>query len=314
MSFFYAIPSPTVSSFQLGPVVIHFYALFILAGIIVATIVTSGRMKARGMEPGLAIDVAIWAVPFGIIGGRLFHVFTHYNDYFGEGKDWTTMFRLWEGGLAIYGALIFGVIGAYLACQVDIKPLRIESAGIRFLSFADALVPGLLAAQALGRWGNFFNSELFGEPTDLPWGLEISSSNPNYPIGLPEGILFHPTFLYESLWSLLGIAVLLLVEQRFNMRWGRMFAAYLMWYSFGRFFVESIRLDPSDVFMGLRTNQWSALLGFLIGFALLMIQRSRHTGIEETGYLPGRSAKPQPAKTSKKQDTEVESLESSDQE
>ena len=163
MSFLNAIPSPTVSTFQLGPLVIHFYALFILAGIIVAVVLTAGRMKARGMEPGLAIDIAIWAVPMGIIGGRLFHVATHLNDYFGEGKDWTAMFRLWEGGLAIYGAIILGSVGAYIACQVDIKPLKIESAGIRFLSFADALVPGLLAAQALGRWGNYFNNELFGK-------------------------------------------------------------------------------------------------------------------------------------------------------
>jgi len=289
MSVLFSIPSPTVSSITLGPVVIHYYALFILAGIVVATFLTAGRMKARGMEAGLAIDIAIWAVPFGIVGGRLFHVATHIGDYFGPGRDWTSMFRLWEGGLAIYGAIIFGSLGAYIACQVDIKPLRIESAGIRFLSFADALVPGLLAAQALGRWGNYFNNELFGSPTDLPWGLEIPKYNPSYPLGLPEGITFHPTFLYESLWSLLGIAVLLLLEQRFNLRWGRMFAAYLMWYSFGRFFIEGIRLDPSDVILGLRTNQLSALIGLLAGFALLMIQHYRHTGVETTGYLPGRS-------------------------
>jgi prolipoprotein diacylglyceryl transferase len=248
-------------------------------------------MKARGMEAGLAIDIAIWAVPFGIIGGRLFHVLTHLSDYFGPGRDWTTIFRLWEGGLAIYGAIIFGSIGAYIACQVDIKALKIESAGIRFLSFADALVPGLLAAQALGRWGNYFNNELFGSPTDLPWGILIPSYNESYPIGLPEGLAFHPTFLYESLWSLAGIAVLLILERRFNLRWGRMFALYLVWYSVGRFFIEAIRLDPSDVFFGLRTNQISALVGVLVGLALFMIQRARHTGEETTGYLPGRSNK-----------------------
>jgi len=306
VNFLTSIPSPTVSSFTIGPVVIHYYALFILAGIVVATLLTAGRMKARGMEAGLAIDIAIWAVPFGIVGGRLFHVFTHINDYFGPGRDWTTMFRLWEGGLAIFGALIFGVFGAYIACQVDIKPLRIESAGIRFLSFADALVPGLLAAQALGRWGNYFNNELFGASTDLPWGLEISSSNPSYPVGLPEGVLFHPAFLYESLWSLLGIAVLLLIEQRFNMRWGRMFAGYLMWYSFGRFFIESIRLDSSDIFMGFRTNQWSAIVSLLLGFALLMVQRYRHTGVESTGYLPGRSNKQLVAEPEETSDSGVE--------
>lgn len=300
MSIFLSIPSPTVSSFTLGPVVIHFYALFILAGIVIATLLTAGRMKARGMEAGLAIDIAIWAVPFGIVGGRLFHVATHVGDYFGPGRDWTSMFRLWEGGLAIYGAIVFGSIGAYIACQVDIKPLKIESAGIRFLSFADAMVPGLLVAQALGRWGNYFNNELFGAPTDLPWGLEIPKFNPSYPLGLPEGLTFHPAFLYESLWSLLGVAVLLVLEQRFNLRWGRMFALYLMWYSFGRFFIEGIRLDPSDVIIGLRTNQLSALVGILLGLGLLMIQRSRHTGVETTGYLPGRSNKQLAAETAQK--------------
>jgi prolipoprotein diacylglyceryl transferase len=298
-----------VSSFTLGPVTVHYYALFILAGIVVATVVTAGRMKARGMEAGAAIDIAIWAVPFGIIGGRLFHVFTHASDYFGAGKDWTSMFKLWEGGLAIYGALIFGALGAFIGSQVDIKvgnKVIIPSAGIRFLSFADALVPGLLAAQALGRFGNYFNVELFGEPTDLPWGLEVPYANQAYPIGLPDGVLFHPTFLYESLWSLLGIAVLLLLESRFNLRWGRMFGLYLMWYSTGRFFIEGIRLDPSDVYLGLRTNQWSAILAFLVGLGVLMYQRAKHSGIEVSGYLEGRGPKEATKSKGTFEDSEVE--------
>lgn len=298
----YSIPAPPASNFQIGPFVIHFYALLILSGIILATIWTSARMKKRGMDPGLAIDVAIWAVPFGIIGGRFFHVITHINDYFGEGKQWLDAFKIWEGGLAIYGALIFGAIGAYIACQVDIKPLRIRSAGIRFTSFADALVPGLLLAQAIGRWGNYFNQELFGEPTNLPWGLEVSPANPSFPLGLdtlPNGLLFHPTFLYESLWSLLGIAVLLLAERRFNLRWGKLFALYLIWYSIGRYFIEAIRLDSADVFLGLRTNQWSAVIGILVGLFLYVLQTSKHPGIETTGYLPGRSWEPQTVKPKK---------------
>ncbi len=297
-----SIPAPPASNIQLGPFVIHFYALLILVGIVLATIWTASRMKKRGMDPGLAIDIAIWAVPFGIIGGRFFHVITHLNDYFGEGKQWLDVFKIWEGGLAIYGALIFGAIGAYIACQVDIKPLRIRSAGIRFTSFADALVPGLLLAQALGRWGNYFNQELFGEPTNLPWGLEVSPANPSYPLGLdtlPNGLLFHPTFLYESLWSLLGIAVLLLVEKRFELRWGRLFALYLIWYSVGRYFIEAIRLDSADVFLGLRTNQWSALVGVLIGLLIYVLQTSRHPGVETTGYLPGRSWEPRVEKPKK---------------
>jgi len=302
-----------VSSFTLGPVTVHYYALFILAGIVVATVVTAGRMKARGMEAGAAIDIAIWAVPFGIIGGRLFHVFTHASDYFGAGKDWTSMFKLWEGGLAIYGALIFGALGAFIGSQVDIKvgnKVIIPSAGIRFLSFADGLVPGLLAAQALGRFGNYFNVELFGEPTDLPWGLEVPYANQAYPIGLPDGVLFHPTFLYESLWSLLGIAVLLLLESRFNLRWGRMFGLYLMWYSTGRFFIEGIRLDQSDVYLGLRTNQWSAILAFLVGLGVLMYQRAKHSGIEVSGYLEGRGPKEATKSKDTFEDSEVELPES----
>ena len=318
MSFITSIPSPEISEIQLGPFLIHFYALFILAGIVIATVFTAGRMRDRGMDPGLAIDIAIWAVPFGIIGGRLFHVATHLGDYFGPGKEWTSMFRLWEGGLAIYGALILGAVGAYIGCQVNIKPLRIKSAGIRFLSFADCLVPGLLAAQAIGRFGNYFNNELFGQPTDLPWGLEIPSTNPSYPAGLNPGLLFHPTFLYESLWSLLGIVVLLLLERKFNLRWGRLFALYLIWYGVGRFFIESIRMDPSDIILGLRTNQWSAVVGALVGFALFMVQRYRHTGIETSGYLSGEAwVKPvKPAKTKPVKDavpSEPEVLESDNQ-
>jgi len=287
LSYFDSIPSPTISDFQLGPFLIHFYALFILLGIVIATFFAAGRLKERGMQAGYAIDIAIWAVPFGIIGGRLFHVLTHFNDYFGPGRDWTSMFKLWEGGLAIYGAIIFGALGAYIACQVEIKAIGLKPVGIRFLTFADAVVPGLLAAQAIGRFGNYFNQELFGAPTDLPWGLEIPSSNPYYPSGLPEGLTFHPTFLYESLWSLLGIFVLLLLEKLFNLRWGRMFALYLVWYGVGRFMIESIRLDPSDIFLGLRTNQWSALIGALVGLTLFIVQSVKHTGTEDTGYLPG---------------------------
>lgn len=315
MNLISSIPSPTVSSFTLGPVTVHYYALFILAGIIIATIITAGRMKARGMEAGAAIDIAIWAVPFGIIGGRLFHVFTHANDYFGEGKDWLSMFKLWEGGLAIYGALIFGMLGAYIGSQVDIKigkRVIIPSAGIRFLSFADALVPGLLAAQALGRWGNYFNVELFGEPTDLPWGLEVPAYKSDWIVGLPPGTLFHPTFLYESLWSLLGVAVLLLLEQRLNLRWGRMFGLYLIWYSTGRFFIEGMRLDPSDVILGLRTNQWSAILGFLVGLGIIVYQNSRHSGQEITGYLEGRGPRETTEASASSEESAIELEESED--
>ena len=279
MNIINSIPSPTVSYIDLGPLRIHFYALFILIGIAVAIWVGSIRFKTRGGQAGLILDIALWAVPFGIVGGRIFHVLTHWNFYFGEGKDLTKIFAVWEGGLAIYGGLLFGALGAYIGAR---------QAGIKFFAYADALVPGLLLAQAVGRWGNYFNNELFGQPTSLPWGLEIQQSNPAYPVGLPAGELFHPVFLYESIWSLLGIAVLLVVEKRFNLQWGKVFAAYLVYYSLGRVFIESIRLDPAYVVLGLRTNVWSAIIGILVGIVLFVYLGRKHTGIEQSIFLPAK--------------------------
>jgi len=282
---FMSIPSPDVSYIDLGPFRVHFYALFILAGIILAVLLAERRLKERGAQAGVVLDIALWAVPFGIVGGRLFHVLTHLNDYVYEGADLGAILRVWEGGLAIYGALALGVVGGWLGAR---------SAGVRFWSFADAVAPGVLLAQAIGRWGNYFNNELFGTPTDLPWGLEISSSNPAYPVGLPEGVLFHPTFIYESLWSLAGVALLLLLDKKFELRWGKLFALYLVFYSIGRVWVESIRIDPSEIILGLRTNIWSAIFGIVIGLVLFLVQKQRHTGLETSVYLPGKE--PQAAK------------------
>ena len=266
-----SIPSPTISYLDLGFLRIHFYAVFILIGIVLATLIGNARLVRRGAENGLIIDIAFWAVPFGIAGGRLFHVFTHQRDYFGPGKNLLSIFAVWEGGLAIYGALIFGAVGALIGCL---------QTGVRFLSFADAIAPGILLAQAIGRIGNYFNQELFGQPTDLPWALEIARPNPAIPIGLPSTAVFHPTFLYELLWNLLGAIVLLALDGKINMRWGRLFGTYLIWYSTGRFFIEGIRIDPSDILLGLRTNQWSAILGVVIGLAIVIWSLRSHTGAE----------------------------------
>lgn len=279
MNIINSIPSPSISFVDLGPVRIHFYALFILIGIAVAIWIGSLRFKARGGQSGLILDVALWAVPFGIIGGRIFHVLTHWGFYFGEGKDLTKIFAVWEGGLAIYGALILGVVGAYIGSRVG---------GIRFLSFADAIAPGVILAQAFGRLGNYFNQELFGLPTDLPWGLQIDAPNDALPIGLPSGTLFHPTFLYEIIWNLLGLALLLAIENKLKLRWGQAFGLYLAIYSVGRFWIEGLRLDPSDAFLGFRTNQWSAIIGLVAGVALIYWSRRRHPGLETSVYLPGR--------------------------
>jgi prolipoprotein diacylglyceryl transferase len=277
-----SIPSPDVSYLDLGPFRVHFYALFILTGIILAVLIAERRLKQRGAQGGVVLDIALWAVPFGIVGGRLFHVLTHLNDYVYPGADLMAIVRIWEGGLAIYGALALGVVGAWLGAR---------SSGVRFWSFVDAVAPGVLLAQAIGRWGNYFNNELFGTPTDLPWGLEIDSSNAAYPVGLPEGVLFHPTFIYESLWSLAGVALLLLLDKKFELRWGKLFALYLVFYSIGRVWVESIRIDPSEYLLGLRINIWSAIAGIVIGLVIFFVQKRRHTGLETSVYLPGKEPK-----------------------
>jgi prolipoprotein diacylglyceryl transferase len=210
-------------------------------------------------------------------------VITHPNDYFYQGADLLAPFRIWEGGLAIYGALLFGAVGAYIGSR---------KSGIKLTSYLDAVAPGILLAQAIGRWGNYFNNELFGLPTDLPWGLEISSSNRAYPAGLPDGVLFHPTFLYESIWSLVGVAILLAADKRFNLRWGRMIGLYFIYYSVGRIWVEAIRIDPSEIILGLRINIWSAIVGIVVGLAVMVISYRKHTGLELSAYLKGREPKP----------------------
>ncbi|WP_203138583.1 prolipoprotein diacylglyceryl transferase [Microbacterium sp. JZ31] len=273
-----SIPSPPISYVDLGPLRIHFYALCIIAGIVVATLMTNHRLTKRGAEPWVVIDIALLAVPLAIIGARIFHVLTHPGFYFGEGADIWAVFRIWEGGIAIFGALIGGAVGAWLGCRWT---------GIRFWTFADALAPGLLLAQAIGRFGNWFNQELFGWPTDLPWGLEIDSDNAAIPAGLPEGTLFHPTFLYEVVWNVLGVILLLWLGRRLRLQWGRLFALYLIWYSAGRVVWESIRIDPSEIYLGLRTNVWASILGIVVGITILIVQR-RHLGVEPSPYVPGR--------------------------
>lgn len=280
-----SIPSPPSSGFNIGPVPIRYYALCIIAGIIVATILTNHRLTKRGAEKWVVIDIAILAVPLAIIGARIFHVLTHPGFYFGPGSNtWNpfepgSVWAIWEGGIAIFGALLGGAVGAWLGCRWT---------GIRFWTFADALAPGLLLAQAMGRFGNWFNHELFGLPTDLPWGLEIESTNPAFPPGLPDGTLFHPTFLYEVIWNGLGVLVLLWIGSKLRLQWGKLFAVYLIWYGAGRIVWESIRIDPSEIFFGLRSNVWAAIIGVVVGIVILIVQTRRHTGVESSAYANGR--------------------------
>ena len=297
MNFLTSIPSPDISFIDLGPVRVHFYALFILTGIVLGSIITDSRLHSRGVPRGLFLDIALWAVPAGILGGRFYHVITHPADYFYEGADITAVFRIWEGGLAIFGAIVFGAAGAWWGAR---------QTGIRFLAVADAIAPGLLLAQALGRLGNYFNQELYGIPTTLPWGLEIASTNPAYPNGLPDGLLFHPTFAYEMIWNLIGVVVLLIIGKRFDLQWGKLFALYLIIYSFGRGFIETIRIDPSEIILGLRTNIWSALITIAIGVTIFVVQTRRHPGRESSVWLEGRD----PAQATAKPNTEADTAES----
>lgn len=269
-----SIPSPTISYIDLGPFRVHFYALFIILGIFVAGFLGHRRLRSRGARNFEVVDIALWAVPFGIVGGRIVHVLTHFNDYFSATADPTAAFRIWEGGLAIYGAIAFGAIGAYIGSRLS---------NVNFLAFADAIAPGVLIAQGIGRLGNYFNQELFGTPTDLPWGLEIENSDA-IPLGLPADTVYHPTFAYEALLSFAGALVLLWLDRKYALRSGRLFAVYLIWYSACRYIIEGLRIDPSEIFLGLRTFQWFALAGILLGLAIFYYQTYVRSGQQTTVY------------------------------
>ncbi|RCV49331.1 prolipoprotein diacylglyceryl transferase [Marinitenerispora sediminis] len=255
-----AIPSPGVSSLSLGPLTIHFYALCILAGVIAAVIWSERRWAAMGGERGTIMDLAVPAVLLGLVGGRLYHVITDYQLYFGPGREPIRALYIWEGGLGIWGAIPLGALGVWLVA-------RRRGLSMSRLSFA--IAPTLPLAQAFGRWGNYFNQELFGAPTNLPWAVEISP----FPTGalrpgmIPGEFTYHPTFLYESLWCLALAAVLAWAGRRFEMRGGRLFALYVMGYCVGRFWIEYLRVDPAHTVLGLRLNNWTSILVFLAALA-----------------------------------------------
>ena len=264
------IPSPSQGVWHLGPIPIRAYALCIITGIIVAIWMGERRYVARGGSPGTVADVAVWAVPFGIIGGRLYHLVTSWQPYFGAGGHPLNAFKIWNGGLGIWGAVALGGVGAWIACR---------RMGIPLAPLADAIAPGILVAQAIGRWGNWFNQELFGRPTTLPWGLEIDLAH--RPVGYEQYATFQPTFLYESLWMLVVAAFLLWADKRFRMGHGRVFGLYVALYTFGRIWWELLRIDDANHILGLRVNVWVAVLVCAGSIVWLVRSARRHPGREE---------------------------------
>jgi prolipoprotein diacylglyceryl transferase len=258
------IPSPSRGVWYLGPLPIRAYALFILLGIVVATWWTRRRWVAAGRDPDQVFDIVLWAVPFGIVGGRLYHLITDPELYFAPGRQPIRALYIWDGGLGIWGAVALGAVGAWIGCRKH---------GVRLADFADAVAPGLVLAQAIGRWGNYFNQELYGRPTTLPWALQIDPAHrPADTLGIG---LYHPTFLYESLWDVGVSALLVWAGRRFGMRNGRLFALYVAAYTVGRAWVEALRVDHANHFLGLRLNDWTSLLVLVGAIAFLVLRRSR---------------------------------------
>ncbi|GAB3984451.1 prolipoprotein diacylglyceryl transferase [Plantactinospora veratri] len=281
-----ALPSPATAVWQLGPVPIRAYALCIVLGIVVASVVTELRLRRRGVAPWAVLDIAVWAVPFGIVGARIYHVITSPGTYFGEGGEPVRALYIWEGGLGIWGAVAGGAVGAWLA---------VRQLGLPLTVVADALAPGLPLAQAVGRIGNWFNNELFGGPTSLPWGLEIHRMDPVNPghalrddSGNPvlEPGLFHPTFLYEALWNVGVAGLVLLLDRRFKFGRGRAFALYVMGYTAGRFWIEMMRTDAATEILGTRLNVWTAVLVFLGALVYFVRVRGPQEYLVPVGGVP----------------------------
>ncbi|MFI2510288.1 prolipoprotein diacylglyceryl transferase [Streptomyces sp. NPDC018972] len=268
------IPSPSSGVLYLGPVPLRGYAFCIIIGVFVAVWLGNKRWIARGGRAGTVADIAVWAVPFGLIGGRLYHVITDYQLYFSEGRDWVDAFKIWEGGLGIWGAIALGALGAWIGCR---------RRGIPLPAYADAIAPGIALAQAIGRWGNWFNQELYGRATDLPWAVEITSSADGREPGT-----YHPTFLYESLWCV-GVALLVIwADRRFRLGHGRAFALYVAGYCAGRFWTEYLRVDEAHHILGLRLNNWTALLVFLLAVLYIVLSVRKRPGREDV-VEPGAS-------------------------
>jgi len=274
------LPSPDRGVWNLGPVPVRAYALSILLGVVVAVVWGDRRWQARGGQPGTVADIATYAVPAGIVGARLYHVVTSPAKYL---DDPVSALFVWEGGLGIPGGLLGGTLAAYwLARRRGIAPGAL----------ADALAPCVPVAQAIGRLGNWFNQELFGRPTTLPWGLEIDADNPDAVAGAEA---YHPTFLYEASWNVLVAALVVWADRRFRLGGGRAFALYVAGYALGRFWVEGLRIDDAASWLGLRLNQYVALLALAGALTYLRVRRgARREEVVERPREPAPAEVPAP--------------------
>ncbi|RVW00446.1 prolipoprotein diacylglyceryl transferase [Rhodococcus spongiicola] len=274
------IPSPPQGVWQVGPLALRAYALCIIVGIIVAIVWGDRRWVARGGEKGTVLDIAVWAVPFGLIGGRLYHVITDAPTYFGSGGNPVDALKIWQGGLGIWGAVALGAVGAWIGCR---------RRGIPLPAFGDAIAPGIVLAQAIGRLGNWFNQELFGRETTVPWGLEIyervdASGRIDSLNGVSNGVVLqvvHPTFLYELLWNLLVVLLLVVVDRRFKVGHGRLFALYVAGYCAGRFWIELMRSDYATEILGIRVNSFTSAIVFVCAVAYFVLAKKGREEPEE---------------------------------
>lgn len=255
-----SIPSPSQGVWYIGPLPLRAYGLIIVIGMFIAVYWTAKRYAKRGGDPELMYDVALWAIPIGLIGARLYHVITSPEAYFGPNGDPARIIRIWEGGLGIWGGVALGALGAWIA---------VKRSGKRLGPLADSLAPALLVAQAIGRWGNWFNQELFGGPTTLPWGLQIDDAH--LPDGFASGTLFHPTFLYECLWNLTMATIIVWCDRRFRFASGQVFALYLIAYPLGRSWIEMMRIDTAHTFFGVRLNVWTSLAILALGLVVYFV-------------------------------------------
>jgi prolipoprotein diacylglyceryl transferase len=262
-----SIPSPSSGVIHIGPLAIHAYGVMIALGVVAGVWLTNRRLEAAGTGTREQFSsVAVWAVIAGIIGARIYYILTDKSQPWKEPGRWL---RIWNGGLGIPGGLILGIVVSVWAAKRK---------GLAPSAMLTAAAPAVPLAQAIGRWGNWWNQELFGRPTTLPWGLRIDDDR--LPSGFASGTLFHPTFLYESLWNLGLCLVLLQVDQRVRLRPGRLIAVYVAGYAVGRFWVEGLRIDPANSGGGWRLNQWTALVAFVLSVGFLAVDHLRHRNDE----------------------------------